>query len=188
MPYVAAGQKMLSYKEGLIPNDVTVKLRVNNPYQVATASGKNGGHPTYKFEIKAKAPKALDAVGVENELDMMNVVPNPYYARSDYEINQFNTTVKITNLPAKATVTVYSLDGKFIRDFKRDEVPELNPVETNQGIRTKQIMPDLQWDLKNHKGIPIASGAYLIHVVAPGLGERTLKLMVINREFDPSRL
>jgi hypothetical protein len=188
MPYVAAGQKMLSYKEGLIPNDVTVKLRVNNPYQVATASGKNGGHPTYKFEIKAKAPKALDAVGVENELDMMNVVPNPYYARSDYEINQFNTTVKITNLPAKATVTVYSLDGKFIRDFKRDEVPELNPVETNQGIRTKQIMPDLQWDLKNHKGIPVASGAYLINVVAPGLGERTLKLMVINREFDPSRL
>jgi hypothetical protein len=188
IPIVAAGQKMLSYKEGLIPNDATVKLRVNNPYQVAFGAGKNGGHPTYKFEVKSKAPQALETVGIENQLDMMNVVPNPYYARSDYEINQFNTTVKITNLPAKATITIYSMDGKFIRDFKRDELPEVNPVESNFGVRSKQMLPDLQWDLKNHRGIPVASGAYLIHVEATGLGERTLKLMVINREFDPSRL
>ena len=121
----------------------------------------------------------------------MKVVPNPYYGFSGYEIDEFSTTVKITNLPAKATVTVYTLDGKFIRQFKRDEKKGIvNPSGTIKGEKCTnfmQITPDLEWDMKNSKGIPIASGVYLIHVDSEQ-GQRTLKFFAVNRQFDASRL
>ncbi|HMX41444.1 MAG TPA: hypothetical protein PKD78_14005, partial [Saprospiraceae bacterium] len=108
----------------------------------------------------------------------IKVVPNPYYGYSQYEINQFSNIVKITNLPAKCKVTIYSMDGKFIRQYNRDEV--YRPYN--------QITPALEWDLKNSKGIPVASGVYLIQVQAPELGERTIKWFGIARQFDPTGL
>jgi hypothetical protein len=43
---------------------------------------------------------------------------------------------------------------------------------------------DVTWDIKNDAKIPISSGVYLIHVNAPGLGEKVLKWMGIMRELD----
>lgn len=187
MPYVASGGKLLSYKDGLIPNDVTIKLRVNNPYAVSKGKGTNGNHPAYSFQLKGNQPKELTTAGVDSSLNLINIVPNPYYGYSAYEINEFSTTVKITNLPAKSTITVYTLDGKYIRQFKRDERPTDNSPRINPGIRAKQIAPDLEWDMKNDKGIPVASGVYLIHIDSPE-GQRTLKFFAVSRQFDPSRL
>ena len=45
----------------------------------------------------------------------------------------------------------------------------------------------VDWDLKNARGIPVASGVYLIHVVAPNIGERTLKWFGVARSFDTYR-
>jgi len=118
---------------------------------------------------------------------MINVVPNPYYGYSAYETTQFTNIVKITNLPPKCDVTIYSLDGKFIRQYNRDEVGI--PVNApHRGIEEMQISPALEWDLKNSKGIPVASGVYLIHVSAEGLGERVIKWFGVARKFDPSGL
>ncbi len=189
MMVTAQGQKMLSYKDGIIPNDVTVKLRVNNPFSVAKGKGTNGSHPAYQFKLENKATKELVAgTQVDSSLNMINVAPNPYYGYSAYEINELSTTVKITNLPPKAVVTIHTLDGKFIQQFKRDERPSQKDASQNLGTRFKQFAPDLEWDMKNNKGIPVASGVYLIHISAEGLGERTLKFFAINRQFDPSRL
>ena len=180
---------MLSYKDGLIPNDVTVKLRVNSTFAPLKGKGTNSTHPAYQFKLENKATKVLENTAqVDSSLNMINVVPNPYYGYSAYEINELSTTVKITNLPPKSVVTVYTLDGRFIQQFQRDERANLYNVQQNLGNRYKQFAPDLEWDLKNNKGIPVASGVYLINIKAEGLGERTLKFMVINRQFDPSRL
>jgi len=190
--------RMNSYEAGLIPADTRVKLRVANAYQVEkdyeeqsgdqrTGTGDNNYHPLYQFSIEGRQAEALSAEGVESALDLVNVVPNPYYAFSEYETSQFSTTVKITNLPAQCTVTIYTLDGKFIRQYTRDEIGSI-PEGNNRAIDRNQIIPDLEWDLRNNKLIPISSGVYLIHVEAPGLGERTLKWFGINRKFDPSGL
>lgn len=187
MMSLPSGPQLLSYQNGLIPDDLIVKLRVNNPYKVARGTNDFRGYPTYRFKIENKQAVALDAPGVETALDKINVVPNPYYGFSDYEISQFVNTVKITNLPAKCEVTIYTLDGKFIRRYTRDEVGQV-PRGGNRAIEQQQILPDLEWDLKNNKGIPIASGVYLIHVKAEGLGNRTIKWFGINRKFDPSGL
>ena len=176
-----------SGEEGLITNDLTVKLRVDNPYEVEKGTGENNDYNAYRFVFDGAEPTALTEEGVESALDMINVVPNPYYAFSAYEIDQFSTTVKITNLPAKCVVTIYSLDGKYIRQYNRDEAGVI-PSGVNRGIRQAQYAPDVEWDLKNSKGIPIAAGVYLIHIDAGDLGERVIKWFGTNRQFDPSGL
>lgn len=194
LPMVAIGERMLSYKDGLIPNDVVVSLRASNPYNtvesylpisIGNEQITYGDLPSYEFELEGvSAQDVTAAADVETALDEVNVVPNPYYGYSYYERSQFTNIVKISNLPAKCTVTIYSLDGKFIRKFDRDEAPSVD-VET--GL-TRQITPDIEWDLKNASGIPVASGVYLIHIDAPGLGERVIKWFGMNRQFDPSGL
>ncbi len=42
--------------------------------------------------------------------------------------------------------------------------------------------------MKNDKGIPVASGIYLIHVDAGELGQRTVKSFILQRAFDPAGL
>ena len=180
---------LTSYSEGLIPNDVTVKLRVSNPYQVAVGTGDNNGHPSYRFTIDGQASENLIEEQAPNLLDIVNVVPNPYLAYSVYETSQFTNTVKITNLPPRCIVTIYSLDGKFIRQYKRDEAGiDQTLLRSNPGIRSTQVTPDIEWNLKNSKGIPIAGGVYLIHINGYELGERTIKWFGVNRKFDPSGL
>ena len=180
------GSQLKSYADGLIPNDLIIKLRVNNRYDYAEGvSEEEGTAPTYTFSIDGKQASDLDEAGVEEQLDGINMVPNPYYGFSDYEGQNTETTVKITNLPAKCVVSIYTLDGKFIRRYNRDETGQA-PV--GSGIAQTQIVPHIDWDLKNSKGIPIAGGVYLVHIDAGELGERVIKWFGTNRAFDPSNL
>ncbi|MBK9255598.1 MAG: hypothetical protein IPM42_08945 [Saprospiraceae bacterium] len=188
---------LLPLDKGLIPVDLTVKLRVENPYGASRRFNiererecdTDGDLPVYEFEFKGKESKELvtqeEYVGA---LANVNVVPNPYYAYSAYETSQFTNIIKIVNLPAKATVTIYSIDGSFIKQFNRDERGAILSG-SNRPTSTSQVFPDLEWDMKNFKEIPVASGVYLIHISAPEYNEeRTIKWFGIGRKFDPSGL
>ena len=196
MSLLPTGASMLSYEDGAVPNDLVVKLRADNGYGKETefnssqpnACNTIGENPVYEFEIRGKAPSDIVTEEADDALSMVNVVPNPYYGFSEYEQSQFTKTVKITNLPDEATVTIFSLDGKFIRQFKRQEVIR-NKGGSNPGTARTQTVPDLIWDLNNSTGIPVASGVYLIHISAPTLNaEKTIKWFGVNRKFDPSGL
>ncbi len=187
-PLLAEGTSLLSYGEGLIPNDVTIKLRVDNPYQEYVGTGENEGLNKYLFSFEGvEANLADEAAEIETQLDAINVVPNPYYGYSAYEVSQFSNTVKITNLPAKSEITIFTIDGKFVRQYVLNEEREAKEAVYATVLRD-QIVPALEWDLKNEKGIPVASGVYLIHVNAEGLGERVIKWFGVARQFDPSGL
>jgi hypothetical protein len=200
---VGDGNNLLSVADGIIPNELKFKLRVTNPFGFATEideegtssnnkydGAKIGGYPAFEFKIEGAASRALEANEYEGALENVNVVPNPYYAYSAYERSEFDNTIKITNLPPRADITIYSLDGKFIRTFLRDEQDMIKssgfPVQTQQGF------PDVSWDLKNDKGVPVASGVYLIHVRAEfddgSMEERVIKWFGVGRKFDPSNL
>ncbi|MEM6770654.1 MAG: hypothetical protein AAF597_08735, partial [Bacteroidota bacterium] len=187
-PVLTGDGELLSYADGIIPNDVTIKLRVNNKYDYAEGTPDANGYPTYRFTLDGKqAAENLSENGINRALQMINVVPNPYYAFSAYEDSRVDNSVKITNLPAQATVTIYSLDGKFIRQYKRDEAPAMLRG-AHRPVGTRQVSPALEWDLRNFRQIPVSSGVYLIHVAAPGYGEKTLKFFCVQREFDPTGL
>lgn len=177
---------MNSLNEGLIPNEVTMKLRVQNPYQLAVGTGDFEGYPTYRLEFEGVTGTEKQGEELVEALKEVNVVPNPYLAYSEYETSSFANTIKITNLPAQCVVTIYSLDGRFIRQYNRNETEF--PNDPTRPLATNQIYPDLEWNLKNYAGIPISSGVYLIHVNAPGLGERVIKWFGVSRQFDPSGL
>ena len=176
IPLLQPGTQLLSYADGLIPNELVIKLRVASKYQTTDSLEINNAYPIYQFSFDGMAPEhATTPKEKEDALAAVNVFPNPYYGISAYTDSDYSNSIKITNLPAKCTVTIYTLNGTFIRHFKRDEAPLSQLGRTNPGILEKQFAPDVEWDLLNYDGTQVASGVYLIHVVAPDLGERVLK-------------
>jgi len=150
-----------------LSTDVTIKLRINKEYKNYVATGANGGKPMYSWKMDDISTVTQSDDQLKSALDMINVVPNPYYAFSQYERTRLETKVKITNLPERCSVNIYTVNGKLVRSFQKD-----SPVTS------------LDWDLTNQKAIPIASGIYLIHVDVPGIGERVLKFFCGMRQVD----
>ncbi len=153
--------------QDVLASDCRIKLRVTKEYKRFSATGQNAGLPMYSWNMDELGTKVGDRDRLVDALKMINVVPNPYYAYSEYEGSRYDTRVKVTNLPEKCTVTIYSVNGKLIRQYKKDSE-----------------ITSLDWDLNNHVGIPVASGVYLIHVDVPGVGERVLKFFGGMRQVD----
>lgn len=148
-------------------SDARIKLRVNKEYENYTCTGLNGGKPMYSWNMDGLRVTTADAEAAASALDLINVVPNPYYAFSEYERNRLDTRVKITNLPVTCTVSIYNVSGKLIRQYKKD-----NDITY------------IDWDLKNSGGVPVSSGVYLIHVEVPGVGEKIVKFFGGMRQID----
>jgi hypothetical protein len=126
----------------------------------------NNDNPRYTFNTDEVFTEYSPKLGTK-ALDLINIVPNPYYAYSDYENTSIENRVRLTNLPPRCDVSIYTIDGTLVRRIKKDDEST-----------------DLMWDMKNDAKVPIASGVYLIHVNAPGLGEKVIKWMGVMRELD----
>ncbi|MBL0047623.1 MAG: T9SS C-terminal target domain-containing protein [Bacteroidetes bacterium] len=180
-----AGIPLLAPNQQFMSSDVRIKLRVTKPFENNYAANgyridktintdgpranpaQNNNYPMYSFNTFTFAPKTYDKTTAENALNLINVVPNPYYGFSNYEQNRVDNEIKITNLPQKCTIKIYTLNGTLIREFSKDET-----------------LTSLNWDLKNQVGIPIASGAYIIHVDVPNVGEKIIKWFGALRPLD----
>ena len=158
--------------ETWLDNEVTIKIRVEKPYQrfyskpIEAGIGTNDRYPEYTFSTDGISATYTNLEKAKTDLDLINVVPNPYYGYSSYEVNQLDNRVKIVNLPKTCTVTIYSLNGTLIRQFTKDEPATY-----------------IDWDLKNFAGIPISGGIYLIHIKAEA-GERIVKWFGSLRPVD----
>jgi hypothetical protein len=173
IPLAAVGQE-----NNWLSNDAKVRIRIAKPYRRYYSTNDfdstylenhsdNRNFPKYKFSTESIATTYDNISKAESELDLITVVPNPYYAYSSYETNQLDNRVKIVNLPRKCTVTIYTTSGNLIRQFTKDE----------SGT-------SIEWDLKNYAGIPIAGGVYIIHVKADGVGEKIVKWFGSLRPID----
>ena len=168
--------RLTSLEAGLIPNETRIRIRVTRPYTVLKTdinggTLKNSGLPLYEFSTKGLAPESLDQnpnADKQALLDRIHAVPNPYYGYTGYEQNRYDTRVKIINLPKRATVSIYSLDGSLIRRLEKDDAN----------------VSYLDWDIRNSKSLPIASGMYLIHVKADGIGEKVVRWFGAMRPID----
>jgi hypothetical protein len=177
-PALAPNHQFTSLKDGLIPNDLHIRLRVSRPYALWTASGSGDGQPTYTFSTDNLAATHTEDKG-KTALQEVNVVPNPYYAVNDYETSQLDNRVRITNIPTKCEISIYTLDGTLVRRIKRDE----SFVTSPQGL-SKYPVTFADWDLKNDKRIPISSGVYIIHVNGFELGEKVIKWFGVMKPLD----
>ena len=179
-----------------LSSDLTISIRVAKPYQrffsLPMPAGMadtmaNRGWPLYNFNTYAIATTKEDKEQAKTDLDLINVVPNPYYAYDDYERGQLDNRIKIVNLPTHCTVTIFDLSGTLIRQFNVDKSGIPQPRSATSGINT-EAKTSIDWDLKNFAGIPISGGVYIIHVKSDGLGERTIKWFGILRPVDLNSL
>ncbi|MBL4705926.1 MAG: T9SS C-terminal target domain-containing protein, partial [Flavobacteriales bacterium] len=178
-PMLVEEAKMLSYADGLIPTETRVQLRVEKAYAEYAIDGShihdsgdlvnsaNAWNPLYNFSTDAAATSlSVDTTAV-SALDIIRAVPNPYLAYSSYESSKLDNRMKVTNLPDQCTVTIYNTAGRLIKTIRKDN-----------------LITSVDWDLKNEKGIPIASGCYIIHINAPGIGEKVIKWYGVIREVN----
>jgi hypothetical protein len=158
-----------------LDNDVTIRLRVSRPYQKWSSTTGNGvenpvnnNFPWYKFSTKNMECLTNVVDSAKLVMDLINVVPNPYYARSAYETDQLDTRIKFINLPKACTIKIFTLNGVLVRTLKKDN------TETY-----------VEWDIKNEADIPVAGGVYLIHITDTKTKlTKTLKWFGIQRPTD----
>lgn len=172
MPLAVFGEEWLS-------NDAKVELRVSNPYADFNTGfaeldkysidevDLEDYYPVYSFDIDGLAPYEKEKDEIKDDLDLITVIPNPYYGYSTYEQDQLDNVVKFVNLPETCTITIYNVSGTLVRQYKKDDSGS-----------------QLDWDLTNFAGIPIAGGVYYIHIDAPGKGEQIVKWFGALRPVD----
>jgi len=190
-----------------IPTDVTVNIDIRAPYN--RYMGPNGtsnincglpnlnsNMPAYQFTLSA-SDAVLENLAINGDnkkkyadslLNLITVVPNPYYSYSQYETSsQLETKVRIINLPTGeedgvkkgCTIKIYTVDGTLVRTIGPTAITR---DLTEYGHESENTSVD--WDLHNHNGIPIAGGMYLIHVSVPGIGEKVIKWFGTMRPVD----
>ena len=180
IPLVNPNVQLKSINDGIIPNTTTLRFRVTRPYAPfdaqdpadvgpVTPSAATPYNPYYLFSTSNLAPTLMsDTTNRSSLLNRIYAVPNPYYGYSGYELNRFDTKVRIINLPAKANIAIYSLDGSLIRTLTKND-PNTSYID---------------WDIRNSAGLPIASGMYLMDVKADGIGETVIRWFGATRPID----
>jgi hypothetical protein len=201
IPLLAPGKTLQLDASGqvVIPSQVEMTINIERPFEAYATSesigaGSNNTLPRYRFSTEGMAPEENVTAVAESALDKIRVVPNPYYAYSAYEESQIDNVVKITNLPNRCTVSIFSLDGKLVRRYDRAIGSNIGETsDTRQEITSGNIVGQgvnldnsLNWDLNNQQRIPVGSGTYIIHIDAPGIGEKVVKSVVFLRPTDVS--
>ncbi len=159
------------YKAGYgnVPLQITPEANPEEFAELVDYVDHEGYMPYYTFTTKGYGPVYKDAAKGEKDIELVQVVPNPYYAYANYEPNALTHRVKITNLPDECVVTIYTVNGTKIRQFKKDD----------------SSTTSIDWDLTNHANTPIASGIYIIHVKDNvNGGEHTVKFYCAMRQVD----
>ena len=182
------GCPILSPGQTLLSNEAVVRLRVSKPYRpydTGVQNSVNSNFPFYRFGTADQTPKVNQPEVAKNALGIINVVPNPYYAYSNYENNQLDNRIKIVNLPPKCVISIYTTSGTLIRRIKRDAGGGVGYNNSGgQAYPEVNLESSVDWDLKNSAAVPIASGIYLIHISVEGIGERTIKWFGVIRPID----
>ncbi len=179
IPTINPSLSLRSVKDGIIPTTTILRFRVNRPYaqfaattDTASLINLTAGKPYlpyYTFSTKDLSATPLSDNSDRSGLaDRIKAVPNPYFGYSGYETSRYDTKVKIINLPANVTVAIYSLDGTLVRTLTKSD-PNTSYLD---------------WDVRNSAGLPVASGMYLMHVKAEGIGETVIKWFGATRPID----
>lgn len=101
-----------------------------------------------------------------DQVNEINVFPNPYYGVNTEELNKYNRFVTFTHLPANAKVRIFNLAGVLVRNIDKTDDGQF-----------------LRWDLANQDGLPVASGLYIAYIDLPDLGTtKILKLAIIQEQ------
>jgi hypothetical protein len=95
---------------------------------------------------------------------VVHTVPDPYLGGSQYDLSPQYRQLMFVNLPPRATVRIYSLGGRLIR--------QLEHSDATGGGR-------LAWGMRDLNNYHISSGVYFFHVATPEGDETVGKFTVV---------
>jgi hypothetical protein len=93
--------------------------------------------------------KPTNVTALASDLTKVHTVPDPYYGVSLFDLGPANKELQFVNLPAKATIRIYSMSGVLVDVINHDDV-------AGGGVA--------KWDLRNRSNQFVASGVYMFHV------------------------
>ena len=126
--------------------------------------------PNDEFVLSTAGSEFLEGTGEDAVAALENIqaVPNPYLGGSNYETGNLSRVMRFTNLPTEAaTIRIYTVAGTLVKTLRKD-----GPS------------PSLDWNLETENNLPVASGMYLVHIDIAGVGERVLKVGIVQRRTE----
>ncbi len=133
------------------------------------------GEDVYRFTATTLA-KVTDTQAIEDQIDRINVFPNPYFGQNPEELTPLDRNIFFTNLGVgTTTIRIFTLAG--------DIVARIDKVITAENDSDRRA----PWDMRNRFGIPVASGMYIAHITVEDdsgkeLGQKILKLAIFQPE------
>jgi hypothetical protein len=119
-----------------------------------------------KFAFTAPSVVTGNVDLAKEEVEKINVFPNPYYGVNPREVNKYQRYVTFSHLPEKATLRIFNLAGQLVRVIEKNSTSQF-----------------ATWDLLNESSFPVASGLFIVYVDMPDLGKtKVLKLSVIQEQ------
>jgi hypothetical protein len=166
-PVLPSDAQLLPLSEGLIPNDVIIKLRVDNPYGESRVYNTErerdcetvGDHPVYEFGFD----NFVSFVSSENSLERVFLSPNPT------NLSQAEIGLKLYHLPLESSVSIIDLNGNLVKKF----LPSEANVEDWSGPGVTETSFNVGSNL-------LRQGLNFVHIVDHKTGNiKTLKWMVL---------
>jgi len=133
------------------------------------------GQDVYTFTASTLA-EVTDKSTIKDQIDRINVFPNPYFGQNPEELTPLNRNIYFTNLGVgTSTIRIFTIAGDLVAKIEKTIESE------NDSDRRAP------WDMRNKFGIPVASGMYIAHIVVEDgngkeLGEKILKLAIFQPE------
>jgi hypothetical protein len=114
-------------------------------------------------------------------LDRVKVVPNPYIGSALWnnpvpsDVDAWEHRIQFINLPADATIKIFTLDGDFV-----DEIRAGEGVRQSESFSSEAASSVAEWDLITRNNQEAAPGIYLYVVESPSAGEKVDKFVIVR--------
>lgn len=102
----------------------------------------------------------------EYDLDMVRVVPNPYYMRAPWDRSRFEQQVWFQGLPSMCTIKIFNPAGLLVRTIKHEAEGAGAGADA--------------WNLRTDEGSTVVSGLYIYQVTTPDGKEKVGKFAIIR--------
>ncbi len=126
-----------------------------------------------EISFTVKESDLFDADKVEEDMDDIKVVPNPYICTNRAEPSVMNRNfnqrrkIQFTNVPAQCTIQIFTISGVLVDEIKVDHSTE----NSTQIYTDSERNGNAEWDVLSREGLEVAAGYYLYHVKSEKTGD-----------------
>lgn len=156
IPLLKEGTQLLTLEQGLIPNDLRVQLRVNQPYKATAATNEFTGMPRYRL-VLGKTGSTVSVSPATELQGNSKLFPNPYFRSAHGN----NICLHFRDLPSSCELSIIDMQGKTLA---HSNLQNIGPDQFNWEPGAAQMAP----------------GLYFIRVAQNNRTQQILKLLIME--------